>query len=252
MNISTGVSIEDVMLMVIAYIAGMIITSLIIKDRYSNRQDSNPYEAYEHVIADLIARMDVIDLRMKRIDDVTGSLYRGGSHPKDIGKRDDVMLINDIKHDDNNNDNNSNNNDYKSSTSMVNASSMMKDNIMITNKADDDDTRRGGEGGMDGGMLTIISSYRNASNAVMEGMNKGEIIHINESNSTIERVLSMMREGSKTSREIEKRLGMSREHTARLMKRLYEMGYVTRDKSKRPYRYMLAQSISASNSTVNR
>ncbi len=53
------------------------------------------------------------------------------------------------------------------------------------------------------------------------------------------KVLNLLREGAKTSREIEASIGRSREHTARLMKALYDKGYVRRDESMRPYRYTL-------------
>jgi predicted transcriptional regulator len=55
------------------------------------------------------------------------------------------------------------------------------------------------------------------------------------------RVLSMLLEGSKTSREIEVAIGRSREHTARLMKKLYEKGYVIRDTSNKPYKYSITE-----------
>ena len=53
------------------------------------------------------------------------------------------------------------------------------------------------------------------------------------------RVLSLLLEGAKTSREIEVSIGRSREHTARLMKKLYEKGYVRRDTSNKPYKYTI-------------
>ena len=44
-------------------------------------------------------------------------------------------------------------------------------------------------------------------------------------------------EGSKTAPEIRDRIGLSREHTARLMKKLYEEGYLERDTTKIPFKY---------------
>ncbi|GIU72382.1 MAG: hypothetical protein KatS3mg003_1861 [Candidatus Nitrosocaldaceae archaeon] len=55
------------------------------------------------------------------------------------------------------------------------------------------------------------------------------------------KVLSILLEGSKTSREIEVAIGRSREHTARLMKKLYEKGYVIRDTSNKPYKYSITE-----------
>jgi hypothetical protein len=51
-------------------------------------------------------------------------------------------------------------------------------------------------------------------------------------------------EGPKTSRELQPRIGRSREHFARLMKRLYERGYVDRDVTRIPFVYSINQNIS--------
>jgi len=51
-------------------------------------------------------------------------------------------------------------------------------------------------------------------------------------------VLEMLvTEGSKTAPEIKERVNLSREHTARLMKKLYEEGYLERETGKIPFRY---------------
>jgi chromosome segregation ATPase len=51
-------------------------------------------------------------------------------------------------------------------------------------------------------------------------------------------VLEMLvAEGSKTAPEIKGRIKLSREHTARLMKKLYEEGYLERETGKIPFRY---------------
>jgi hypothetical protein len=51
-------------------------------------------------------------------------------------------------------------------------------------------------------------------------------------------VLEMLvTEGSKTAPEIKERVKLSREHTARLMKKLYEEGYLERETGKIPFRY---------------
>lgn len=53
------------------------------------------------------------------------------------------------------------------------------------------------------------------------------------------KVLNLLIKGAKTSREIEVNIGRSREHTARLMKKLYEKGYVIRDIRNKPYKYSI-------------
>jgi len=48
-------------------------------------------------------------------------------------------------------------------------------------------------------------------------------------------------EGKKTAPEMREKIGITREHTARLMGRLYDEGYVERDMRKRPYVYRIRE-----------
>jgi predicted transcriptional regulator len=50
-------------------------------------------------------------------------------------------------------------------------------------------------------------------------------------------------EGPKTAPEIKERVRLSREHTARLMKRLYEEGYLERDTRKIPFKYSVKEEM---------
>ena len=57
-------------------------------------------------------------------------------------------------------------------------------------------------------------------------------------------VLEMLSaEGSKTAPEIKDRVCLSREHTARLMKKLYEKGYLERETVKIPFRYSVKKEM---------
>jgi hypothetical protein len=57
-------------------------------------------------------------------------------------------------------------------------------------------------------------------------------------------VLEMLaKEGSKTAPEIKERVQLSREHTARLMKKLYEEGYLEREAGKIPFRYSIKKEM---------
>lgn len=57
-------------------------------------------------------------------------------------------------------------------------------------------------------------------------------------------VLEMLAsEGPKTAPEIKDRIKLSREHTARLMKKLYEEGYLERDTSKIPFKYNVKKEM---------
>lgn len=57
-------------------------------------------------------------------------------------------------------------------------------------------------------------------------------------------VLEMLAaEGAKTAPEIKGRVKLSREHTARLMKKLYEEGYLERETSKIPFKYSVKKEM---------
>jgi len=57
-------------------------------------------------------------------------------------------------------------------------------------------------------------------------------------------VLEMLsKEGAKTAPEIKERVHLSREHTARLMKKLYEEGYLEREEGKIPFRYSIKKEM---------
>ena len=50
-------------------------------------------------------------------------------------------------------------------------------------------------------------------------------------------------EGAKTAPEVRDRIKLTREHTARLMKKLYEAGYLERDTRKIPYAYRVKKEM---------
>jgi hypothetical protein len=50
-------------------------------------------------------------------------------------------------------------------------------------------------------------------------------------------------EGSKAAPELGQRLRKSREHTSRLMKKLYLEGYVDRESNRAPFRYKLSETV---------
>src|SRR2546427_13181751 len=50
-------------------------------------------------------------------------------------------------------------------------------------------------------------------------------------------------EGPKSAPEIGRVVGRSREHTARLMKKLYQEGYIRRDQTRIPFRYSLVERV---------
>lgn len=58
-------------------------------------------------------------------------------------------------------------------------------------------------------------------------------------NNITEQVLHLITTKSHTSRDIQITLGKSREHVSRLMKRMFEDGYVTRNVKTKPYTYSI-------------
>jgi hypothetical protein len=55
--------------------------------------------------------------------------------------------------------------------------------------------------------------------------------------STSDYILKLLVEKSRTSREIQNAIGKTREHTSRLMRKLYESNLVSRDNSHKPFKY---------------
>ena len=53
----------------------------------------------------------------------------------------------------------------------------------------------------------------------------------------------LSKEGAKTAPEIKQRVQLSREHTARLMKKLYEEGYLERETGKIPFSYSVKKEM---------
>jgi hypothetical protein len=63
-----------------------------------------------------------------------------------------------------------------------------------------------------------------------------------EGNGTTDYILKLLSERSRTSREVQVAIGRTREHTARLMKKLYESGAVSRDINTKPFRYSITDA----------
>lgn len=67
------------------------------------------------------------------------------------------------------------------------------------------------------------------------------IAPLTETELTVLEMLSS--EGPKTAPEIKERIKLSREHTARLMKKLYEEGYLERETGKIPFKYRIKKEM---------
>ncbi|MEM2280391.1 MAG: MarR family transcriptional regulator [Candidatus Bathyarchaeia archaeon] len=67
------------------------------------------------------------------------------------------------------------------------------------------------------------------------------LAHLTETELAVLEMLAA--EGPKTAPEIKEKIKLSREHTARLMKKLYEEGYLERDASKIPFKYSVKKEM---------
>jgi biotin operon repressor len=65
---------------------------------------------------------------------------------------------------------------------------------------------------------------------------------ISEGTETEAKVLRFLAQGPRSSAEIKEQLGRSREHTARLMKSLFDRGLVVRNERNKPYVYEITES----------
>ena len=64
----------------------------------------------------------------------------------------------------------------------------------------------------------------------------------NEVNSTTDYIFKLLAERPRSSREVQLAIGRTREHTARLMKKLHDLGLVSRDINTKPFRYNITET----------
>jgi hypothetical protein len=63
-----------------------------------------------------------------------------------------------------------------------------------------------------------------------------------EVNSTTDYIFKLLAERPRSSREVQLAIGRTREHTARLMKKLHDLGLVSRDIDTKPFRYNITDA----------
>lgn len=90
-------------------------------------------------------------------------------------------------------------------------------------------------------LLKNLGKSESTPSGVQQKEEVKEIKIIEELSPTESSVLKLLIEEAKTPKQIQQRISKSREHTARLMKRLFELGYVTREERKRPYVYEITE-----------
>jgi predicted HTH transcriptional regulator len=72
---------------------------------------------------------------------------------------------------------------------------------------------------------------------------KGDKAFISLTDTEVKILKYIQKEGKKTSIEIKNAINLTREHTARLMKKLYIQGYLERRTNKLPYTYELKKEM---------
>ena len=63
-----------------------------------------------------------------------------------------------------------------------------------------------------------------------------------ENNGTTDYILKLLAIKPRTSREVQHAIGRTREHTSRLMKKLHDSGFVSRDANNKPFKYTITDS----------
>jgi chromosome segregation ATPase len=89
------------------------------------------------------------------------------------------------------------------------------------------------------------SQFRSAPQVPLEGViplkREKAMAHLTDTELAVLEFLAS--EGGKTAPEIKERVKLSREHTARLMKKLYEEGYLERETEKIPFKYSIKKEM---------
>jgi hypothetical protein len=108
------------------------------------------------------------------------------------------------------------------------------DNIKNINHAIDDSTSQ---------QISQYSEERNELSELSRVITESNDVNMTASDEyfhtgdTLEIILKLLLNGPLTSREIQRGIRRTREHTSRVMKKLYELKYVDRDINHKPFRY---------------
>ena len=113
------------------------------------------------------------------------------------------------------------------------------ENQLIDMKIRLDSIELGGEGQVSESLLKSVERHaRQDLRPSSQEENKERMHNMNFGNAT-DYVLKLITEKSMTSRDIQITIGRTREHTSRLMKKLFEEGYVERNMKTKPFTYYI-------------
>lgn len=126
-------------------------------------------------------------------------------------------------------------NELKTKTELLESKISKKpDNIKTINHAIDDSTSQ---------QISQYSEERNELSEPSRVITESNDVKMTASDEyfhtrdTLEIILKLLLNGPLTSREIQRGIRRTREHTSRVMKKLYELRYVDRDVNHKPFRY---------------
>jgi DNA-binding MarR family transcriptional regulator len=91
-------------------------------------------------------------------------------------------------------------------------------------------------------------SLQSASSVIPNIITSKDVTHNHDMNdqtlrlSTPDHILNLLSQKPRTSKEIQKEIGKTREHTSRLMRKLYESNLVARDDNSKPFKYHITES----------
>ncbi|MCP8310203.1 MAG: replication-relaxation family protein [Candidatus Methylarchaceae archaeon HK01M] len=92
-------------------------------------------------------------------------------------------------------------------------------------------------------LLRVLSKNELMMSSTVQKQEKvKEVKQVDELSSTEKFILELLINEVQTSRQIQQKIKKSREHTSRLMKKLFELGYIVREEEKRPYVYVITET----------
>ncbi len=92
-------------------------------------------------------------------------------------------------------------------------------------------------------LLRVLSKNELMMSSTVQKQEKvKEVKQVDELSSTEKFILELLINEVQTSRQIQQKIKKTREHTSRLMKKLFELGYIVREEEKRPYVYVITET----------
>lgn len=88
----------------------------------------------------------------------------------------------------------------------------------------------------------LVTSSVIPNNITADDISTNHDMNYQSQSSTPDLILNLLAHRSRTSREIQIEIGKTREHTSRLMRKLYESNLVVRDDKSKPFKYHITET----------